>query len=88
MLREAAAAIPDLDPTRLLMLEHIIIGHQGKREWASPVEPKTIECLLVHYADDLDAKAAMFVKAVTAEGGAGLFTGRKNPFNRELYRGT
>ena len=37
---------------------HIILSHHGKLEWGSPVEPMTVEALIVHRADllskDLD----------------------------------
>ena len=39
-----------------LKLRHIIASHHGRREWGSPVEPMMPEALLVHEADDLDAK--------------------------------
>jgi 3'-5' exoribonuclease len=37
-------------------LRHMLLAHHGKREWGSPVEPMFPEALLVHEADDLDAK--------------------------------
>lgn len=37
-------------------LRHILLAHHGKKEWGSPVEPMFPEALLVHEADDLDAK--------------------------------
>jgi 3'-5' exoribonuclease len=55
MIREAAAK-HTLDPDRLLRLEHIIVAHQRLPEWGSPKPPMTPEAMLVHYADDLDAK--------------------------------
>lgn len=56
MVDEAAADVPDLPPARLLLLRHIIAAHQGRYEWQSPREPATLEALVLHYADDLDAK--------------------------------
>ena len=59
MVREAAAALkgePTLDADTLLRLEHLIIAHQRLPEWGSPKPPMTPEALLVHYADDIDAK--------------------------------
>jgi 3'-5' exoribonuclease len=40
-------------------LEHVIISHQRLPEWGSPKPPMTPEALLVHYADDIDAKYHM-----------------------------
>lgn len=38
------------------VLKHIIISHHGIEEWGSPRKPMTIEALIVHYIDNLDAK--------------------------------
>lgn len=39
-------------PNKLrLLLEHMIISHHGRQEWGSPIEPKTIEAIILHYAD-------------------------------------
>jgi 3'-5' exoribonuclease len=35
---------------------HCILAHHGRREWGSPVEPQTLEALLLHQADMLSAK--------------------------------
>lgn len=56
MVGAAARAVPGLGPDRLLLLEHMIAAHQGRYEWQSPREPRTPEALILHYADDLDAK--------------------------------
>lgn len=48
----------------LLRLEHIIVAHQGTQEWGSPVAPMTPEALIVHYADDLDAKMNMMIQVL------------------------
>jgi 3'-5' exoribonuclease len=37
-------------------LMHIIASHHGTEEWGSPVRPKTLEALIVHHLDNLDAK--------------------------------
>ncbi|HPP07030.1 MAG TPA: hypothetical protein PLW88_06635, partial [Syntrophorhabdaceae bacterium] len=38
------------------ILTHIIISHHGTEEWGSPKKPMSIEALIVHYIDNLDAK--------------------------------
>ncbi len=43
----------------VVLLQHIILSHHGKKEWGSPVEPKTPEALLVHYCDNIDSKLAV-----------------------------
>jgi 3'-5' exoribonuclease len=69
IVADAAREVPDLAPARLLLLQHLIASHQGRFEWQSPREPRTLEALLLHYVDDLDAKltqAGALTDAVTA----------------------
>lgn len=56
LLLERVAAIPDFPRELLLHLEHLVLSHQGKREFASPVEPMTPEAFVLHALDDLDSK--------------------------------
>lgn len=56
LLRERTAAIPDFPPDLELLLEHMVLSHQGKKEYSSPVEPMTPEALALHFIDDLDSK--------------------------------
>lgn len=37
-------------------IEHILLSHHGRKDWGSPIEPKTKEAILFHYADNLSAK--------------------------------
>lgn len=36
-------------------IQHCILSHHGREEWGSPVEPKTLEALILHQADMLSA---------------------------------
>jgi 3'-5' exoribonuclease len=56
LLRERCAAIPDFPDDLRLLLEHLVLSHQGKKEFSSPVEPMTTEAVALHFIDDLDAK--------------------------------
>jgi len=87
IVREVAPSIEGLSPQSLVHLEHIIAAHQAQREWGAVVEPHTIECLLVHYADDADAKVNMMVQALQKDTGSGPFTSRENPLRRHLFKG-
>jgi len=51
--RRFAASWPSEYTTHL---EHMILSHHGKLEWGSPVEPATIEALILHLADYLDSR--------------------------------
>lgn len=63
MLRERCAAIPDFPAELRRRLEHLVLSHQGLKEYGSPVEPATAEALALNYVDDLDAKLSMLRRA-------------------------
>jgi 3'-5' exoribonuclease len=56
LLRDRCAAIEDFPADLQLLLEHMVLSHQGKKEFASPVEPMTAEAVVLHFIDDLDSK--------------------------------
>ncbi len=86
IVREMAAG-REIDPDKMLRLEHLIIAHQRLPEWGSPKPPMTPEALIVHYADDLDAKLNMMVLALAEDQGDGPVTSRRNPMAQAFYRG-
>ncbi len=56
LLLERCAAIAGFPEDLRLLLEHLVLSHQGKKEFSSPVEPMTPEALALHFIDDLDSK--------------------------------
>ena len=86
MVREAAAEA-GLDAETLLRLEHLIIAHQRLPEWGSPKPPMTPEALIVHYADDLDAKYHMMVAILRDDANPGPLTSRRNVLMQQVFRG-
>ena len=88
MVRDAARDIAGFPDETLLLLEHAILAHHGQMQFGAPKEPATIEALIVHYADDIDAK----INAVAAErmksNTDGDFTARIwAAGNRTFYKG-
>lgn len=86
MVADAAAAVPQLTPQRLTLLQHLIASHQGRYEWQSPREPRTLEAYVLHYADDLDAKMQHAISMIGTVSGAAGWTGYDRSLGRELYR--
>jgi len=41
-------------------LKHIVVSHHGELQWGSPVQPATLEAILIHFADNIDSKAQIF----------------------------
>lgn len=67
LLLERCAAIEDFPPDLKLHLEHLILSHQGRREFGAPVEPMTAEAVALHFIDDLDSKLNQL--AIARDGG-------------------
>jgi 3'-5' exoribonuclease len=59
LLRERAAEVPEFPPELLLQLEHLVLSHQGRQDFGSPVVPSSSEAIALHMIDDLDSKLAL-----------------------------
>lgn len=81
MVAREAEAIPEIAEERRLLLLHLIASHQGRPEWDSPRVPQVIEALILHYADDLDAKVNQAGSLV-----AGVDAGEWTSYDRSLER--
>ena len=79
-----AAEIPDFPEELALQLSHLMLSHQGEREYGSPEQPKTLEALLVNLIDNLDARAAMFLET-TRNVAPGGWSQHENPLRRALH---
>jgi 3'-5' exoribonuclease len=86
LVREAARVQGDVDPERLLLLEHLLLSYLTLPEWGSQRLPLVPECILLHHADDLDAKLEMYVRCLTRDRSAGPFTDREPGLNRALLK--
>lgn len=53
-LREKLALL-SLDANLQMKLEHIVLAHQGKRDWGAVEEPRFLEAYLIHVANSLNA---------------------------------
>lgn len=84
MVRDTGREIPELTDDRLLLVLHLVASHQGKYEWQSPKIPMTLEALLLHYVDDLDAKMQQAMALVDAV--ARGWTAYDPSFGREFLR--
>jgi len=86
IVRETAAG-KKIDPDLLLRLEHVIVAHQRLPEWGSPKPPMTPEAIIVHHADDLDAKMQMIACVFQEEESNVAITTKRNPMGQQFYRG-
>jgi 3'-5' exoribonuclease len=86
MVRAEVTAIPDFPDVVRTQIEHLIVSHHGHKEFGAPVEPMTIEAMILSAADDLDAKINQ-VRQALAEDGEGEFTAYHSRLGRVLWRG-
>jgi 3'-5' exoribonuclease len=61
LVEERIRAIPGFPEELAQRLLHCILSHHGELEWGSPKRPKTLEALVLHYAEDLDGKVNAFL---------------------------
>ncbi len=61
MVEERIRAIPDFPAALANSLLHCILSHHGELEWGSPKRPKTLEAIVLHYAENLDGKVSSFL---------------------------
>lgn len=61
LVEERIRAIPGFPEALAQRLLHCILSHHGELEWGSPKRPKTLEALVLHYAEDLDGKVNSFL---------------------------
>ncbi len=62
-----AAKIPNFPEDIKQQLIHLVLSHQGKLEFASPVEPKTLEAIILYHSDELSAKANAYKLAINTD---------------------
>lgn len=84
LVSEKVAELPSFPETKLQQLLHCIVSHHGELEWGSPKRPKTIEALILHHVDNLDAKVKGFLEIVEGSRDA-PWTDLRNLFRRPLH---
>jgi 3'-5' exoribonuclease len=88
MVDAKIATIPDFPEQMAMELRHLILSHHGVLEYGSPKRPKTLEALIVHYMDDLDAKVNAFQEYIRdARAEESNWTPYHRLFDRYIYKG-
>ena len=67
IINETTKKLPDFPEELKNNLLHIVLSHQGKLEFASPVVPKTLEAITLYQADELSAKVNAYKSALFSE---------------------
>ena len=64
ILCEKAAEIDNFPKETLMKLRHLILSHHGEYEKASARLPQTLEAIILHHADNLDAQTVGVIQLV------------------------
>lgn len=86
LIRETARTVPDLNAELLQLLEHVVLSHLSRPEWGSPRLPAIPEVLILHHADDLDAKFEMFARQLSRDTAEGPVTERDPILGKPLLK--
>jgi 3'-5' exoribonuclease len=87
LVRDLARELGDVNPEMVQLLEHVILTHLGLPEWGSPRLPLVPEVLIIHHADDLDAKMEMYARCLSRDKEPGAFTSRDPVLGKRLLKG-
>jgi len=88
MLDAKIAEIEDFPAQLAMELRHLMLSHHGTHEFGSPKRPKTLEALIVHHIDDLDAKVNAFQEFIEdADNDDSPWTPFHKLFDRFIYKG-
>jgi 3'-5' exoribonuclease len=67
IIEAEAKQIPGFPDELKNLLIHLVLSHQGKLEYASPVVPKTLEAIALYQADELSAKVNAYKSTLQSE---------------------
>ncbi|GAB4288028.1 MAG: HD domain-containing protein [Ignavibacteriaceae bacterium] len=84
-VNEKINSLKDFPEDLRTCLLHLILSHQGKLEYASPVVPKTVEAIVLYQADELSAKTNAYKNAVAEVKEETGWTKFLNLISTELY---
>jgi 3'-5' exoribonuclease len=55
-ITELSRELPNFPQEKLLLLQHMLLSHHGEAKMGSPITPKILEAIVLHFLDDLDGK--------------------------------
>jgi len=68
------------------LVKHLIISHHGEYEYGSPKLPYTAEAMLLHYADNMDAKLKTIEEVLDKDTSPGPWAGYHNALARYIRK--
>lgn len=81
------ANVPNFPMGKKILIQHMILSHHGFMEYGSPKRPATLEALILHQADLIDAQLSNFVDYTEACSKNGVRWEFSNMFDRQMFGG-
>ena len=79
---------PPMDDRMALQLKHLVTSHHGVLEFGSPRVPQTLEAVLLHHIDNMDAKLTSYQSVIESDVGTDPNWTNYHPgIGRKLWRG-
>ena len=79
--------IPEFPAGKATLLKHMILSHHGELSFGSPKRPKTLEAVLLHFAENMDAKVNAFAEAMEDLREGARWSDYNRMFDRYLFSG-
>ena len=86
MISKETEKIPDFPHQLASLIKHAIISHHGEFEFGSPKLPSTAEAILLHYADNMDAKLKTFEEILDKDTTPGPWAGFQKTLSRYVRK--
>jgi 3'-5' exoribonuclease len=80
-------SLPGFPAEKTTLLKHMILSHHGELEYGSPKRPKTLEAVLLHFVENMDAKVTAFNDAIGDLREGARWTDYQRMFERYLFSG-
>ncbi len=81
------ASLPDFPRELTVLLKHMVLSHHGELEYGSPKRPKTLEGILLHHVENMDAKVTAVNDAIADLREGARWTDYQRMFERYLFSG-
>lgn len=85
-VEEKISQIFDFPKDLSVMLRHLLLSHHGQYDWGSPKRPMTLEAVMLHYLDNMDAKINGIKQFLRSQGRDGSRWSAYHPmFEQSFY---
>jgi 3'-5' exoribonuclease len=86
-VERTCASLAGFPAEKAMLLKHMILSHHGELEYGSPKRPKTLEAVVLHFVENMDAKVTAFNDAIGELREGSRWTDYQRMFERYLFSG-